>query len=76
MRPIILGAMIASGVSVFALAPASAAPTARDGMTVQSMIEQARYEPRYCRRLRRACQSSVDKSKCRRYRRDCGGRIY
>ena len=76
MRSIALGAMIASGMSVFALSPVSAAPIVRDGTTVQSMIEQARSEPRYCRRLRRACQSSVDESKCRRYRRDCGGRIY
>jgi hypothetical protein len=76
MRSIVLGTMIATGTSLVALSPASAAPIVRDGIAVQSMIEQAQYEPRHCRRLRRACQNSLDEVKCRRYRRECGGRIY
>ena len=75
MRSIVLGTMIATGMSAFAPLPASAAPIVRDGIIVQSTVEQAQYESRYCRRLRRACQSLVDEGKCRRYRRECGGRI-
>ena len=76
MRSIVLGTMIATGMSLFALSPASAAPIVRDGITVQSMIELAKYESGHCRRLRHACQRSFDVGKCSRYRRECGGRIY
>ena len=76
MQSLVLGTMIAAGMSVFAHSPASAALIVRHGINVQSMIEQAQHDSRYCRRLRRACQSSLDHNKCRRYRRDCKGRIY
>jgi hypothetical protein len=79
MRPIILGTAIATGMSVFALSAASAAPLARDRMAGQGVIEQVQYESRYCRRLRRACENKdirgeVGEGNCRRYRRQCGGR--
>ena len=78
MRSIVLGTMIA-GMSVFALSTASAAPIARNGIAAQGVIEQAQYESRYCRRLRRACENKdirgeVGEGNCRRYRRECGGR--
>ena len=78
MRSVILGTVIATGMSVFALS-ASAAPLARDGIAAQGVIEQAQYESRYCRRLRRACENKdirgeVGEGNCRRYRRQCGGR--
>jgi hypothetical protein len=77
MRPIVLGTIMATGMSVFALSAASAAPLARDGITAQSVIEQAQYESRYCRRLRRACENKdirgeTGEGNCRRYRRECG----
>jgi hypothetical protein len=77
MRSLVLASMIANGMSVFALAAASAAPVLRDVIEVRSMVEQGRYDSRHCRHLRRACQSSVgSREVCRRYRRECGGRIY
>ena len=54
MRSIILGAVVATGMSVFAISAASAAPMARDAIAGQGVIEQVQYESRYCRRLRRA----------------------
>ena len=77
MRSIVLGTMVATGMSVFALSAASAAPLARDGIAGQGVIEQAQYESRYCRRLRRACENKdirgeVGEGNCRRYRRECG----
>jgi hypothetical protein len=79
MRSVILGTVIATGMSVFALSAASAAPLARDAVAAQGVIEQAQYESRYCRRLRRACQNKdirgeTGEGNCRRYRRECGGR--
>ena len=79
MRSIILGITVATGMSGFALSAASAAPLARDAIAGQGVIEQAQYESRYCRRLRRACQNKdirgeVGEGNCRRYRRECGGR--
>jgi hypothetical protein len=79
MRSIILGLTVATGMSDFALSAASAAPLARDAIAGQVVIEQAQYESRYCRRLRRACQNKdirgeVGEGNCRRYRRECGGR--
>ena len=79
MRSIVLGTMIAAGMSVFAFSAASAAPIARDGIAAQGILEQAQYESRYCRRLRRACQNKdirgeTGEGNCRRYRRECGGR--
>ena len=79
MRSTVLGTMIAAGMSVFAFSAASAAPIARDGIAAQGIIEQAQYESRYCRRLRRACQNKdirgeTGEGNCRRYRRECGGR--
>jgi hypothetical protein len=79
MRSIVLGTMIAAGMSVFAFSAASAAPIARDGIAAQGLIEQAQYESRYCRRLRRACENKdvrgqTGEGNCRRYRRECGGR--
>jgi hypothetical protein len=79
MRSIILGITVATCMSGFALSAASAAPLARDAIAGQGVIEQAQYESRYCRRLRRACQNKdirgeVGEGNCRRYRRECGGR--
>ena len=79
MRSIVLGTMIATGMSVFALSGASAAPVTREGITAQGVVEQAQYESRYCRRLRRACENKdirgeVGEGNCRRYRRECGRR--
>ena len=79
MRSIILGIAVATGMSGVALSAASAAPLARDAIAGQGVIEQAQYESRYCRRLRRACQNKdirgeVGEGNCRRYRRECGGR--
>jgi hypothetical protein len=79
MRSIVLGAMVAGGLSVFALSSAAAAPLGREGVTRQRIIEQVQYESRYCRRLRRACENKdirgeVGEGNCRRYRRECGGR--
>ena len=79
MRPIILGTVIATGMSVFAVSVASAAPFTRDAIAGQRIVEQAQYEGRYCRRLRRACENKeirgeVGEGNCRRYRRECGGR--
>jgi len=79
MRSAILGIMVAAGMSALALSEASAAPLARDGIAGQGVIEQAQYESRYCRRLRRACQNKdirgeAGQGNCRRYRRECGGR--
>jgi hypothetical protein len=79
MRSIILGITVATGMSGFALSAASAAPLGRDAIAGQGVIEQAQYESRYCRRLRRACQNKdirgeVGEGNCRRYRRECGGR--
>jgi hypothetical protein len=79
MRSIVLGTMIATGMSIFALSGASAAPLTREGIAAQGVIEQAQYESRYCRRLRRACQNKdvrgeVGEGNCRRYRRECGRR--
>jgi hypothetical protein len=79
MRSTILGTVLTVGMSVFALSAASASPLARDGIAGQSVIEQAQYEGRYCRRLRRACENKdirgeVGEGNCRRYRRECGGR--
>jgi hypothetical protein len=81
MRSIIIGTMVAAGMSVFTLSVASAIPAARDGIVGQSLVEQAQYEGRYCRRLRRACENKdvrgeVGEGNCRRYRRECGGRRY
>ena len=79
MRSIILGTMLATGMSVFALSSASAAPLGRVGIAGQGVVEQAQYESRTCRRLRRACENKdvrgeVGEGNCRRYRRECGGR--
>jgi hypothetical protein len=79
MRSIILGAVVATGMSVFAISAASAAPLARDAIAGQGVIEQAQYESRYCRRLRRACENKdirgeTGQGNCRLYRRECGGR--
>ena len=79
MRSIVLGTMVATGMSVFALSAASAAPLARDGIAGQGVIEQAQYESRYCRRLRRACEfkdqrGQTGEGNCRRYRQECGRR--
>lgn len=77
MRSLVLASIIANGMSVFALVAASAAPAKPDGIQVRGMVEQSRYDSRYCQRLRRACQSSVgSRQVCYRYRRECGGRIY
>jgi hypothetical protein len=78
MRAIILGSVIAAGMS-FAISAASAAPLARNGIVGQPLIEQAQYESRHCRRLRRACENKdvrgeTGEGNCRRYRRQCGGR--
>jgi hypothetical protein len=78
MRAIILGSVIAAGMS-FAISAASAAPLARGGIVGQALIEQAQYESRHCRRLRRACENKdvrgqTGEGNCRRYRRQCGGR--
>ena len=59
MRSIILGVMVATGMSVFAISAASAAPLARDAIAGQGVIEQVQYESRYCRRLRRACRTKT-----------------
>ena len=79
MRSILLGIMVATGMSVVALSAASAAPLGGDGIAGQGIIEQAQDESRYCRRLRRACENKdirgeVGEGNCRRYRRQCGGR--
>jgi hypothetical protein len=79
MRSIVLGTMLASGMGVVVLSAASATPVTRDGMMGQGVVEQAQYESRYCRRLRRACENKdirgeVGEGNCRRYRRECGGR--
>jgi hypothetical protein len=79
MRSVILGTIVAIGLSSLGLSVASAAPIARDGMAGQGVIEQVQYESRYCRRLRRACENKdirgeVGEGNCRRYRRECGGR--
>jgi hypothetical protein len=79
MRSAILGIMVATGMSALAVSETSAAPLARDGIAGQGVIEQAQYESRYCRRLRRACQNKdirgeAGQGNCRRYRRECGGR--
>ena len=79
MRSIVLGTVIATAMSVFALSAASAAPLARDGIAARGVIEQAQYESRTCRRLRRACENKdvrgeTGEGNCRRYRRACGGR--
>jgi hypothetical protein len=79
MRSIVLGTMMAVGMSVFAVSAASAAPIAREGIAAQGVIEQAQYDSRYCRRLRRACENKdvrgeVGEGNCRRYRRECGRR--
>jgi hypothetical protein len=79
MRSVVLVTMIATGMSVFALSEASAVPLARDGIAGQGVIEEAQYESRYCRRLRRACENKdirgeTGEGNCRRYRRQCGGR--
>ena len=79
MRSIVLGTVIATGMSVFALSAASAAPLTRDAIAGQGVIEQVQDESRYCRRLRRACQNKdvrgeTGEGNCRRYRRECGRR--
>jgi hypothetical protein len=79
MRSIVLGTMIATGMSFFALSSAPAAPLTREGIAAQGVIEQAQYESRYCRRLRRACENKdvrgeTGEGNCRRYRRECGRR--
>ena len=79
MRSVILGAMVATGMSVFALSSTSAAPLAREGIAGQGVVEQAQYESRTCRRLRRACENKdmrgeVGEGNRRWYRRECGGR--
>ena len=77
MRSIVLGTMLAAGVSALAATGASAAPLARNGIAAQGVIEQAQHESRYCRRLRRACENKdirgeTGEGNCRRYRRECG----
>ena len=79
MRSIVLGTMIATGMGIFALSAASAAPLTREGIVAQGVIDQAQYDSRYCRRLRRACENKdvrgeVGEGNCRRYRRECGRR--
>jgi hypothetical protein len=79
MRSIVLGMMITTGMSVLALPVVSAAPLTRDVVVGQGVIEQAQYESRYCRHLRRACENKdirgeVGEGNCRRYRRECGRR--
>ena len=79
MRSIVLGTMIAPGMGIFGLSAASAAPLTREGIAAQGVIEQAQYDSRYCRRLRRACENKevrgeVGEGNCRRYRRECGRR--
>jgi hypothetical protein len=76
MRSIVLGTVLATGMSIFAYS-AVAAPLTPEAMPPQSLIEQAQYESRYCRRLRRACENKdvrgeVGEGNCRRYRRECG----
>ena len=77
MRSIVLGAVTATGMSVLVLSAVSAAPLTRDVIVGQGVIEQAQYDSRYCRRLRRACEykdvrGEVGEGNCRRYRRECG----
>jgi hypothetical protein len=81
MRGLALCAVAAAGLS---LGPVQAAPLTDGvrGMTSQQgIIEEAQYESRYCRRLRRACDNKdvrgeVGEGNCRRYRRECGRRRY
>ena len=73
----VLGTLIATGMTAFAFSAASAAPLTRGAPSEGNMIEKAQYESRYCRRLRRACEFKDERGErgegnCRRYRRECG----
>lgn len=76
MNKIIAGLtlMVGLGFSGFAVTHSS------DGSGVSGIYSAAhaqRYEDRYCRRLRRACEYKDERGErgegnCRRYRRECG----
>ena len=54
MRSFVLGAVMATGMSVLVLSAASAPRSRAMCIVGQGVIEQAQYDSRYCRRLRRA----------------------
>jgi protein-L-isoaspartate O-methyltransferase len=79
MRCVVLYLAVGAGLG---LGSAFAAPVGNGVLSTnaeQGIVEQAQYESRYCRRLRRACENKdvrgeVGEGNCRRYRRECGRR--